>query len=178
MPFETIHSKSVFKGRVFNVRKDEVRRDDGGIMHLDVVEHSDSVTIIPLDQDGNIWFVDQYRHPAGGKLLELPAGVIESGEAAEACAFREIREEIGMACNHLEPIGSFYLAPGYTTEFMYVFLALELYPNPLQADEDEFITVERIPAGAAMKMAEEDMIKDVKTLGALLLARSRLPGQV
>jgi ADP-ribose pyrophosphatase len=178
MPFEIIQSKPVFKGRVFSVRQDEVRRDDGGIMRLDVVEHSDSVTIIPLDEHGNIWFVDQYRHPTGDNLLELPAGVIESGETAEACARREIREEIGMACKHLELIGSFYLAPGYTTEFMYVFLALELCANPLQADEDEFITVEKIPAGAAMKMAEEDKIKDVKTLGALLLARSRLLGQV
>ena len=178
MPFKVIRSKSVYKGCVFNVRQDEVRRDDGGVMRLDVVEHGDSVTIIPLDEDGNIWFVDQYRHPAGEKLLELPAGVIENGDPAEECAFREIREEIGMACNLLEPIGSFYLAPGYTTEFMYVFLALELYSNPLQADEDEFITVEKIPAGAAMKMAEEDKIKDVKTLGALLLARSRLLGQV
>ncbi len=178
MPFEIIQSNSVYKGRVFNVRQDEVRREDGGVMRLDVVEHSNSVTIIPLDEDGNIWFVNQYRHPAGGNLLELPAGVIESGETAEACAYREIREETGMGCNLLDLIGSFYLAPGYTTEFMYVFLARDLYSNPLQADEDEFITVEKIPAGAAMKMAEGDQIKDVKTLGALLLARTRMPDQV
>ena len=178
VPFEILKSTTVFEGRVLNVHQDEVRREDGGTMILDIVEHRDSVTILPLDEDGNIWFIDQYRHPAREVLLELPAGVIEKGESAEECARREIREEIGMACDLVEEIGSFYLAPGYTTEFMYVFLARELYSSPLPGDEDELITVRKIPADAAMRMAEMGEIKDAKSLGALLLARTRLEGQV
>ena len=178
MSLEIIQSTSVYKGRAFDVRTDEVRREDGGIMYLDVVEHQNSVTILPLDEYGNIWFVKQYRHPAGDYLLELPAGVIEVNETPEACAAREIREEIGMASNRLEQIGSFYLAPGYTTEYMYVFLARDLFANPLQADEDEFITIQKFPAPAAMRMAQDGEFKDVKSMGALLLARTFLEGQV
>lgn len=178
MSLEIIQSTSVYRGRVFDVRQDEVRREDGGIMYLDVVEHRDSVTILPLDEYGNIWFIRQYRHPVGDYLLELPAGVIEMNETPEACAAREIREEIGMASKRLERIGSFYLAPGYTTEYMYVFLARDLFADPLQADEDEFITIQKYPVSAAMRMAQEGEFKDVKSMGALLLARSCLEGQV
>lgn len=178
MSFETIESKTVFEGRVFKVRQDEVRREDGGVMRLDVVEPNDSVTIIPLDEGGNIWFIKQYRHPVMDYILELPAGSIESGEAAESCAKREIREEIGMAAGLMVQIGNFYLAPGYSTEFMYVFLAQKLSSSPLPGDEDEFITVVKIPVERALKMAENGEIQDVKSLGALLLARARLLDQV
>jgi len=129
MPFEVIESQVVFRGRVFKVRKDKVRVTESRVSHLDVVEHGNSVTIVPLDSDGNLWFVRQYRHPVGGNLLELPAGVIEPEESAEECAYREIREETGMAAGKLREIGSFFLAPGYSTEYMYVFLATELDPD-------------------------------------------------
>jgi len=131
MTFEVIESQVVFRGRVFKVRKDKIRVTESRVSTLDVVEHRNSVTIVPLDSDGNLWFVRQYRHPVGGDLLELPAGVIEPEESAEECAYREIREETGMAAGNLREIGSFFLAPGYSTEYMYVFLATELDPDPL-----------------------------------------------
>jgi len=77
MPFEVLESQVVFSGRVFKVRQDKIRVTENRVSHLDVVEHRNSVTIVPLDSDGNLWFVRQYRHPFGGNLLELPAGVIE-----------------------------------------------------------------------------------------------------
>ncbi len=171
MPFEVIESQVVFRGRVFNIRKDKVRVTESRVFHLDVVEHRNSVTIVPLDSDGNLWFVRQYRHPVGGNLLELPAGVIEPEESAAECAYREIREETGMAAGNLREIGSFFLAPGYSTEYMYVFLATELDPDPLDADEDEFISIEKIPVEKAFSMAKSGQIQDVKTIGSIFLAQ-------
>jgi len=176
MSFEVIESKKMFGGRVFDVRRDKVRKNDGGVMELDVVDHCNSVTILPLDEEGNVWFISQYRHPAGDFLLELPAGVIEAGETPGECANREIQEEIGMKAGRLEELGSFYLVPGYSTEFMYVFLARELSPSPLEGDEDEVIVVKKIALDQAFQMAESGLIKDVKSLGSLLLARPVLTG--
>ena len=171
MPFEVIESQVVFRGRVFKVRKDKIRVTESRVSHQDVVEHRDSVTIVPLDSDGNLWFVRQYRHPVGGNLLELPAGVIEPEESAEECAYREIREETGMAAGNLREIGSFFMAPGYSTEYMYVFLATELDPDPLDADEDEFISIDKIPVEMALRMAKSGQIQDVKSIGSIFLAQ-------
>ena len=95
-------------------------------------------------------------------------------ETPEACARREVREEIGMSAGRLEKIGEFYLAPGYSTEYMYVFLATELSPDPLQPDEDEFLSVESIPLEQLLRMAESGKIMDSKSLAALFLARPYL----
>ncbi len=105
------------------------------------------MVILPVDDQGNLFFVRQYRHAAGLDLLELPAGTLDEGEAPEACARREVREETGMAAGKMEHLGGFYLAPGYSTEYMHVYLATGLHSDPLEADADEFLTVEVIPLG-------------------------------
>jgi ADP-ribose pyrophosphatase len=141
---------------------------------LDVVSHGGAVVIVPVDQDGMVWFVRQYRHAAGIELLELPAGTLDLDEAPVECAARELREEIGMAAGTLLELGSFYLAPGYSTEYMYVFLARDLTPAPLAADEDEVLEPEPIAAGRVLAMVGEGIYRDGKTLAALHLARSHL----
>ena len=138
MRYETVHSEKKYAGKAFDVRRDEILLPDGQVAQLDIVEHVGAVTLIPLDETGAIWFVRQYRHATGKDLLELPAGTIEPGEPAEQCARREIREEIGMAARELKKVGEFFLAPGYSTEYMHVFLATGLYPDPLPGDPDEF----------------------------------------
>ena len=171
MPFELLKSESVFQGRAFKIRSDTLKTPDGRETKYEIVEHVGSVIIIPMDEQGNLLFVRQYRHAAGKDLLELPAGTREGDEPYEACAAREIREETGMAAGKLERIGDFYLAPGYSTEFMAVFLATELTDNPLEADEDEFLQLEKIPIRKAIEMAEKGEMPDAKTLAALFLAR-------
>jgi ADP-ribose pyrophosphatase len=118
--------------------------------------------------------VRQYRHATKQELLELPAGTLEPGEEPEACARREAREEIGMAARLIQKIGEFFLAPGYSNEYMRVYLAIDLTPDPLKGDDDEFITVERIPLEQAYNLAESGEIRDGKTLAALLLAKPYL----
>ena len=174
MQFELISSETLLKGRAFLIRRDHLKTPDGHKTKLDIIEHGGSVIIIPVDKDGNLIFVRQYRHAAGMDLLELPAGTLEKDEDPAVCAAREIREETGFAANKIQKIGDFYLAPGYSTEFMHVYLAQELRHDPLEADVDEFLSVETIPLADAFQMAERGEIPDAKSLAALLLVKPYL----
>lgn len=174
MAYETLHSEIAFRGRVFDVRREQVRLPDGGQAELDIVHHPGAVTLLPVDGSGRVWMVRQFRQAARAALLELPAGTFEEGETPEACALREARQEIGMAAGRLQKIGEFFMAPGYSTEYMVVFLATELRADPLQADADEFLSVERFPVERVFELAEAGEIRDGKTLAALFLARPHL----
>lgn len=174
MGFELIKSEVVLKARVFLLRRDWLKTPDGRETTYDIIEHHGSVAIVPIDADGNMLFVRQYRHAAGRDVLELPAGTLEPNEDPQVCAAREIREETGFAAGKLEKIGEFYLAPGYSTEFMVVFLATELTYDPLEADADEFLSVEKIPVAEAIERSERGEVPDAKSLAALWLARSHL----
>lgn len=174
MPFERIKSELLFKGRAFSIRRDSLKTPNGSETKIDIVEHSGSVVLIPIDNDRNMLFVRQYRHPAGRDLLELPAGTRDGDEPHEHCAAREIREETGMEAGKLQKVGEFFLAPGYSSEFMVVFLATELKHNPLDPDDDEFLQVEKIPVKKAIEMAEQGLMPDAKSLAALLLVRPYL----
>ncbi len=174
MPFDLIRSETTYQGRAFSVRRDEVRLPNGQNTHLDIVEHNGAVTILPLDHNGQIWCVRQYRYAAASDLIELPAGALEPNESPESCAQRELQEEIGMAAGVLEEIGGFFLAPGYSTEYMHIFLATTLFPAPLAGDEDEFLQVEQFPVQEVYRMAITGKIQDAKTLAALFLAQNSL----
>ena len=177
MPFELLKSETIYSGRALTIRRDHVRLPDGRETKLDIVEHVGSVIILPVDEDGNLLFVRQYRHAAGLDLLELPAGTLEAGEAPEACARREVREETGMAAGTLQLLGGFYLAPGYSTEYMHVYLATDLRHDPLAADADEFLSVERHPPADVLALVQEGKIPDAKSLAAFWLAKSHLEGR-
>jgi ADP-ribose pyrophosphatase len=172
--FQLVRTEQVFQGRTFKLRRDTVQLPNGKQTTLDIVDHVGSVVMVPMDGDGNIVFVRQYRQPTGVALLELPAGTRDGDEPPEMCAAREMREETGLAAGHLENLGAFYLAPGYSTEYMYAFLATDLTPNPLPADADEFLKVERLTVREAMVLAEKGQLQDAKSLAALLLARNSL----
>ena len=174
MAFEIIRSEKIYQGRVFGVRCDQVSLPNGKSVELDIVEHPGAVVLVPVDDQGHLWFVRQYRHASQVEHLELPAGSLEPGEPPEACALREVREEIGMAAGHIEKIGEFYMAPGYSTEFLHVYLATDLRPSPLAADDDEFLSVETIPIRQVFEMVEAGQIHDCKTLASLYLARPSL----
>lgn len=170
MKNDILASTLIYSGRVFDVRKDLVRLPGGTTHQYDIVDHRPAVTMIPLDDERRICFIRQYRHAIGKELLELPAGVLEVDESPTAGAQREIREEIGMAANTLTLIGDFFLAPGYSSERMYVYLADNLVPDPLPKDEDEMIQIERIPIKEAYRRVKVNEIEDAKSISALMLA--------
>jgi ADP-ribose pyrophosphatase len=172
--FELISSEMILEGRAFRIRRDHLKTPDGRSTKYDIVEHSGSVVMLPIDSDGNLLFVRQYRHAAGLDLLELPAGTRDGDEPYEVCAAREMREETGMAAGRLERIADFYLAPGYSTEFMAVFMATDLRPDPLEADADEFLKLEKIPIHKALEMARHGEMPDAKSLAALFVGQDQL----
>jgi ADP-ribose pyrophosphatase len=160
-----------YRGHVFDVSKVHVKLPDGRERGYDLVEHSDSVTIVPVSADGHLYFVAQHRIGAGQELLELPAGVLDNDEQPIKAANRELQEEIGKAAGELQELGGFYLAPGYSDEFMLVYLATGLYESPLDPDEDEFLQIVTMPVEEAYQKAYSGEISDGKTLASLLLAK-------
>jgi ADP-ribose pyrophosphatase len=170
---KVIKSETMYQGRAFSVRVDEVELRPGRVARLDVIEHTGAITLLPLDEAGNVWFVRQYRHPARQVLLELPAGTLNPGEQPDLAANRELQEEIGMRAGRLEELASFYLAPGYSSELMHVFLAQELSPSVLAPDEDEFLTIEKVPVTGVVALIQSGALRDAKSLATLLLAARR-----
>ena len=174
MKFKTLKSETVYEGKAFDVRREQLLLPDGKTTWFDLVVHPGAVTLIPIDSQGKILFIRQYRHAVGKELLELPAGTLEIGEEPDACAAREVREETGMSAGNLEKLGEFYLVPGYSTEYMHIYLASDLQSDPLPGDDDEFITVEAYPLDKLPDLIRDGMLQDAKSLAALSLAESRL----
>ena len=143
--------------------------------------HPGSVAIVPLlERDGQTYvvLVRQTRFATGGRLLELPAGTREEGEEAEVTARRELPEEVGYVAGRLEHLGGFYLAPGYSSEFMHVFLATELSEEKAEGDEDEVdLETELLPLAEAVARAGRGEFDDVKTVAALLMVAARGEGK-
>lgn len=167
---EVLSSQTAFKGRAFSIRVDEVKLENGAVAKWEVLEHTGGVSLIPLDEDDNVLMVRQYRHCVGHELLELPAGTVKVGEDPAATAARELQEEVGMAAAKLELIGEFFLAPGYSTELMRVYVATGLSPASLPQDDDEQIEVERVPFVEAVRLAINGQLHDAKSISGLLLA--------
>jgi ADP-ribose pyrophosphatase len=169
-----VGSQFEFEGNLLRIRTDRVELQDGNIRQVEIVVHHGAVAIVPIDAEGNIWFVEQYRHPAEEILLEIPAGTLNPGEDPADCALRESREEIGMAPGELITLGAGYMAPGYSTEYLHFFLARDLSPSALDPDEDEELAIQKIHMQQAWREAIEGKIRDVKTIAGLALARDFL----
>lgn len=171
---KVLKSEIIFRGRAFGVRLDEVEYAPGRTTRMEIVEHVGAVTMLPLDDAGRLWFIRQYRHSVGELLLELPAGTLHGDEDPALGAQRELQEEIGMRAAWLELLTTFWLAPGYSTEKMYAYLATGLTPAPLPRDDDEMIEVVRLPVNETLNAVERGEVRDAKSLATLFAAARRL----
>ena len=167
-------SEILHQGRVFTLVREEAELPGGRLAVLDLVRHPGASAMVPVDDRGRVLLLRQYRHAAGGFIWEIPAGTLEPGESPEECARRELVEETGHSAARWDKLTEIFLAPGYSTEFMVVYLATDLKHDPLEADADEFLSVEKIPVKQALEMAEKGEIPDAKSLAALLLAQMYL----
>lgn len=166
----TLESTSLYQGTILSLRKDRVRLPNGRLTTREIVEHSDSVCMVPLDAAGKVALVRQYRKAVEADLLEVPAGGIEPGEEPKDAARRELQEEIGHTAGQLRPLGGYYLAPGWCDEYMYAYLATELSPDPRSQDYDEIVETRWVPLAATLELIERGEIRDAKSIAALLLA--------
>jgi len=173
-PERVLETRRVYEGRIVNLRVDTVALPDGRSAQREVAEHAPVVVIVPLDEDGYVLLVRQYRLPVRQLLLELPAGGIDPGESVEEAVQRELQEETGRRAERLERLAGFYASPGYCDELMHLYLATELEPSPLDADSDESIEVVRMPLADALALVERGEICDAKTIIGLWAAARRI----
>jgi ADP-ribose pyrophosphatase len=168
MEERTLESKQIYEGRRVSLRVDKVVLPGGRETTREVASYPDCVAIVAVDNKGNVILVRQYRHAVGRELLELPAGGIEPGEAPEESARRELEEETGYKAGKMERIGGAYTAPGYSTEFMHLFLATDLEPGPSRAEDDEIIQVVPLSLSRVQDLLSSGEICDGKSVIGLL----------
>jgi ADP-ribose pyrophosphatase len=163
-----LDSKCAYRGKRINLRVDDIELPSGKRTTREIVEHSNCVAIVVLDDAENVILVRQHRSAVDQDLLEIPAGKVEPGESPLACARRELREETGYLARKMEGLGGFYASPGYSTEYLYLYLATELDPIPEVPDADEILDVVRVPLAGIPGMIASGEIRDAKTLVGLL----------
>ena len=165
----TVESRLAFRGKIVNVRVDTVQLPSGTLGTREVVEHSECVCVVPLDEQNNVVLVRQYRKPVEESLLEVPAGGVEKGEVSQDAALRELQEETGYTSDTLRHLSSFWTTPGFCTELMHSYLATELRPSSLEPDEDEDVQVAKVPLTDIPDMIRQGEIRDAKSIASLLM---------
>ncbi len=172
-PEQTLESRRIYDGKILNLRVDTIALPDGGTATREIIEHGQAVVLVAEDSDGRVLLVRQYRKAVERFMLELPAGNMNSGEEPEAAALREMQEETGFLPGRLERLGGFFAAPGYCEQYLHLFLAIDLKPDPLPADEDEDIELIPTPWDEIPGLLESGHICDAKSVAGLWWALAR-----
>jgi ADP-ribose pyrophosphatase len=172
----TLGSQLRFQGRTVTVLSERVVLPNGHEVELDVVRHPGAAAVVPLDGDGCVLMVRQYRHTVGGWLLEVPAGKLAPGEEPAVCARRELAEETGVRAETLVELGSILVSPGFCDERIWLFLATGLSQGEQRLEDDEVLAVERVPLADAERRALGGEIVDAKSTCAILRAAAILRG--
>lgn len=168
MEEKTTATRRIYDGRVIHLDVLDVELPNGQTSMREIVRHPGAVAVVPLDNQNNVLMVRQFRMAAGKIMLEIPAGTLKPGEDPALCADRELQEEVGHRADKMEPLGAFYVAPGYTTERIFLYLATGLVQARLPMDEDEFIEVEHVPLTEAIRLVTSGEIDDGKTINGIL----------
>jgi ADP-ribose pyrophosphatase len=165
---KTLSSQLIYNGRAVKLRVDTVQMANGRQTTREIVEHSDCIAIVAIDADDNVLLVKQFRKPVEKELLEIPAGGIDPGEEPEEAVRREMREETGYLPQKLERLGGFYSAPGYCSEYLHLYLATDLVPSQLFAEDTEGISLVRVPIAQVPDLIASGRLCDGKSIAGLL----------
>lgn len=171
---KTLSSELIFEGKVVKLYKDEVELDNGYKAGREWIKHPGGVCVVALDEEENVYFVEQFRYPFHTALMEIPAGKLEFGEDHRECGIRELKEEIGATAESFEYLGCLYPTVAYDTEIIHMYLARGLSFGEQHLDEGEFLNVTKIPLVKAVEMVMSNELKDSKTQLAILKAAYKL----
>ena len=165
---KTLKENCIYNGKILRVFNDEVECGDGHISKREYVDHHGGASILAVDDDENIYLVEQYRYAYRKVLKEIPAGKLEQNEDPMVCAKRELKEEVGVTCKEMQLLALIYPTPGYTNEPLYIYLAKGLEQGEDHLDEGELLKAYKIPFDEALRQVESGEIKDGKTVVAIL----------
>jgi ADP-ribose pyrophosphatase len=170
-----VDTRRMYSGRIINLDIDTVRFPNGSIGELEMIRHPGASAVVPFltdpgGDDPAVLLIRQYRYAAERYLYEVPAGRLDAGEAPEACARRELREETGCTAERVEHLFTMYTTPGFTDEKIHLFMAVGLTRGEYAREADEFIEVETMPLSRALSLVERGEIQDAKTALGLLYA--------
>ena len=163
-----LESKEIFNGRVIRVTLDKVQLEDGTTSTREVVHHHGGACVLPVDADGNVTMVRQFRYALGEEIWELPAGKLEADEDPFEAAKRELSEECGLTADTYTELGVVYPTVGYDSERIYLWAAEGLHTVGQHLDAGEFLDVVKMPFAQALGLVMDGTIKDSKTQIALL----------
>ena len=163
----TVNKSYQYKGKILNLRKDDVLLPNGNQAVREMVEHSGGSAVV-CERDGKILMVKQFRYPYGEEILEIPAGKLNQGEDPAKTALRELEEEGGVKAERVEKLFDVYPTPAYTNEIIRVYKAVNIIDAKAHLDEDEFLSAEWIDKKQLKNMIRNGEIKDAKTLIALM----------
>jgi len=176
-PEKKLATQQIYEGRAVNIRVDTVEKANGIKTTREVVEHSACIAVVALDEQDNVLLVRQFRHPVDRFLLEIPAGGIDPGEEPIDSVRRELQEEIGYFPRKIDTLGGFYAIPGYGTEYLHCFVATDLVPARLVAEDTEDIELVRVSPDEIPRLIASGEICDAKSIAALLIFLFRRPGK-
>ena len=162
-----LRRRCIYQGRVISCFVDEITHLDGKEKSYEVIKHPGAVAIIPISSNGDLVLIKQWRYAAQQLMIELPAGLLEVSETPLECAHRELREEIGMRAQVMISLGGFFTAPGFCNEYIHLFVAKELEPDPLIAEDTDSIDQMSIPLEKTLKMIEKGDIINGVTMSAI-----------
>ena len=164
-----LKAEYLYKGRIINLRRDEAELPNGNTALREVIEHPGGVCVAALTEQNEVLMVRQYRYPYSEVIMEIPAGKRDSkDEDPLQCGMRELKEETGASAEKFIFLGELYPTPGYCAEIIWLYAATGLTFGEQDTDEDEFLTVQRIPLEKAVDMIMSGEIKDAKTQAAVL----------
>lgn len=163
-----LESKEIFNGRVIRVTVDKVQLEDGTTSTREIVHHHGGACILPVDADGSVTMVRQFRYAFGEEIWELPAGKLEADEDPFEAAKRELSEECGLTADNFIDLGVVYATVGYDSEKIYLWAATGLHSTAQHLDAGEFLDVVKMPFDEALGLVMDGTIKDSKTQVALL----------
>ena len=160
-------TRQIYKGRIVDLRLEEITLPNQVTITMEVIRHPGAAAVVPLDDEGQVTLIHQFRHAAGGFIWEIPAGKLDHGEPPVECAARELQEEVGLAAGELIHLGTILTAPGFCDERIHLFLARTLTAVPQRLEHDEVLSVKRMPLAHAIAMIRSGEIEDAKTIAGL-----------
>jgi ADP-ribose pyrophosphatase len=173
--FEVLQREILYEGRVFTIERDQVRHQSGYESMREVVRHDGGAVVVPILPGPDVLLIRQFRYPVGEGIIELPAGKLHPDEAPEICALRELKEETGYSAGQILPLLPMYTTPGFCSEVLYLYMALDLITGEQALEQgEESIEVLRMPLRSALHMCADGRIRDGKTITGLTLAAIRL----